>query len=73
MYPSIEIQPVTAQRNGDLGETGDLAIESPISCETDYRNQGETILVVPDLSSTTVSLDPSGSAGGAWLVESRNR
>ncbi|PYH81481.1 TMEM1 family protein [Aspergillus uvarum CBS 121591] len=43
----------------------------PIPCEIDYRNHGETVLVLPDLRTTTVSLSLSGgSHGGAWLVDS---
>ncbi|KAI9815803.1 MAG: hypothetical protein M1827_002199 [Pycnora praestabilis] len=44
-----------------------------ITCETDYRNQGETILILPDVSSTTISLDPGGPGGGAWLLSSERR
>ncbi|TPR02137.1 WD domain, G-beta repeat family protein [Aspergillus niger] len=37
----------------------------------DYRNHGETVLVLPDLRTTTVSLSLSGgSHGGAWLIDS---
>ncbi|KAL4915101.1 trafficking protein particle complex subunit 10 [Aspergillus aurantiobrunneus] len=43
----------------------------PIGCEVDYRNHGETVLVLPDLQSTTVSL--SGEGHGAWLVDSERR
>ncbi|KAJ5097370.1 hypothetical protein N7456_008091, partial [Penicillium angulare] len=47
---------------------------NPIPCEVDYRNHGETILVLPDLRKTTVSLSASGSPGGAsWLVDSERR
>lgn len=46
---------------------------TPPSCEVDYQNQGESILVVPNLSRTTVSLDPEGGSGGAWLVEAQTR
>ncbi|KAL4880851.1 trafficking protein particle complex subunit 10 [Aspergillus karnatakaensis] len=46
----------------------------PIACEVDYRNHGETVLVLPDLQSTTVSLSLSGGGhGGAWLVDSERR
>ncbi|KAJ6109495.1 hypothetical protein N7486_001730 [Penicillium sp. IBT 16267x] len=46
----------------------------PIPCEVDYRNHGETVLVLPDLRKTTVSLSASGSPGGAsWLVDSERR
>ncbi|KAL3481889.1 trafficking protein particle complex subunit 10 [Aspergillus californicus] len=43
-----------------------------IGCEVDYRNHGETVLVLPDLQSTTVSLNMSGGHG-AWLVDSERR
>lgn len=39
----------------------------------DYLDQGDSILIVRDLSSSTVSLESSGPGGGAWLVESRSR
>lgn len=46
----------------------------PIACEVDYRNHGETVLVLPDLRKTTVSLSASGSPGGSsWLVDSERR
>ena len=44
-----------------------------ISCEVDYRNLGQTLLVLPDLRKTTVSLSSSSSGGGggsSWLVDS---
>lgn len=44
-----------------------------IPCEVDYRNHGETMLVLPDLRKTTVSLSTSGSPGGPWLVDSERR
>lgn len=51
-----------------------------IPSEVDYRSHGETILVLPDLKKTTVSLPPTGStgsgaagAGGSWLVDSERR
>ncbi len=46
----------------------------PIACEVDYRNHGETLLVLPDLRATTVSLSLSGGGhGGSWLVDSERR
>jgi hypothetical protein len=66
LYPSVEITPIwKGQRDQD--ENVD---EPSLTFETDYLSQGETILVVPNLASTTVSLDPGN---GAWLVESRSR
>ncbi|KAL4900310.1 hypothetical protein BDW74DRAFT_182859 [Aspergillus multicolor] len=43
----------------------------PIGCEVDYRNHGETVLVLPDLRGTTVSL--SGGGHGSWLIDSERR
>ncbi|KAL4943174.1 hypothetical protein BDV06DRAFT_190647 [Aspergillus oleicola] len=46
----------------------------PIGSELDYRNHGETVLVLPDLRGTTVSLPGTGGGhGGGWLVESERR
>ncbi|KAI9729237.1 MAG: hypothetical protein M1834_007029 [Cirrosporium novae-zelandiae] len=44
-----------------------------IPCEVDYRNNGETILVLPDLKSTTVSIDPDSFAAGWRLTGSESR
>ncbi|KAL6236941.1 hypothetical protein BDW75DRAFT_205222 [Aspergillus navahoensis] len=43
----------------------------PIGCEVDYRNHGETVLVLPDLRATTVSL--AGGGQGSWLIDSERR
>lgn len=58
MYPAIEIQSVP--------------LNSEMSSETNDESQAESVNVVVDRMSSTVSLDPS-SAGGGWLVESRSR
>ncbi|MCJ1276106.1 hypothetical protein MMC21_003911 [Puttea exsequens] len=58
MYPSVYIQPLPA--------------DSDISNVTDDRSQGESVLVVSDTISTTVSLDLDGS-GSARLVEEKKR
>ena len=76
LYPSLEIAPVssaTSSTDRDEGlqqQRGEEGGSSSISYETDFLNQGETVLVVPNHSSTTVSLDP---ANGGWLVESKSR
>lgn len=75
MYPSIDIRHVDEQ---GLGEPGMISPQAggpnvSLSCEVDYVNQGESILVVADVSSTTVSLDGEGSNRGAWLVEAQPR
>ena len=73
MFPTIDIHPSPLSRVvHSADERGDLA-ESSIVCETDYHHQSESIMVVSDLSSTTVSIDPSSTVGGAWLVESKSR
>lgn len=73
MFPTIDIHPSSLPRVlHSAGDDRDLA-ESSIVCETDYHHQSESIMVVSDLSSTTVSIDPSSTVGGAWLVESKNR
>ncbi|KAL4737975.1 trafficking protein particle complex subunit 10 [Aspergillus similis] len=43
----------------------------PIGSEVNYRNHGETVLVLPDLRGTTVSL--SGGGQGSWLIDSERR
>ncbi|MCJ1392713.1 hypothetical protein MMC18_005584 [Xylographa bjoerkii] len=75
LFPSIEIQRV--EKDG----ASSLAMRSPPSrgpdagqtCEVDYQNQGSSVLVVPNLSSTTVGLEPEAGGGGAWLVDAQSR
>ena len=66
LYPSVEITPLSKAFSTDRENKERLQLSS----ETDYVSQSETVLVVPNLSSTTVSLDP---ASGGWLAESRSR
>ncbi|CAG7916506.1 unnamed protein product [Penicillium olsonii] len=46
-----------------------------IPCEVDYRNHSETVLVLPDLRKTTVTLSAAGghAGGGSWLIDSERR
>ena len=46
---------------------------SPLICDVDYENHGESLLVVSNASSTTVGFDHDGPSGGAWLVESESK
>lgn len=69
LYPAIEIRALAPQKTGDA-QRETPRLPSPVSCETDYVNQGETILVLPNTSSVTASLDSGGPGGGAWVVES---
>ena len=70
LYPSVEIG---CSHKGGQSEAREPSAAASISCETDYQNQADTILVVPDMMSTTVSLDPGSSVGGAWLIDTTNR
>ncbi|KAJ5082629.1 hypothetical protein N7532_011672 [Penicillium argentinense] len=49
------------------GVPGAPAQRHAIPCEVDYRNHGETVLVLPDLRKTTVSLSASGTGGRRGL------
>lgn len=55
---------------GGASTAGPSLQRRQIACEVDYRNHGETVLVLPDLRKTTVSLSVSG---GSWLVDSERR
>lgn len=73
MFPTIDIRFLPSPCNSqEADDAGDLA-QSSISCETDYQHYSETILVVPDVSSTTVGIDLSSTTGAAWVVESKSR
>jgi hypothetical protein len=82
-YPHLEIKPssipksaATDARSGSNGPAppDDQAGKADaITCETDYKNIGETIRVISNARKTTVSLDASGPQGGAWLLESEKR
>ncbi|KAK6003927.1 hypothetical protein QM012_008777 [Aureobasidium pullulans] len=70
LLPSVDIQPVAiAIRNSDSsgaskllspGQTsssvGEEATQPLVSCETDYHNSGDTVLVVRDARTTTVTV-----------------
>ncbi|KAJ5806435.1 uncharacterized protein N7503_004037 [Penicillium pulvis] len=83
LLPGLEIRtfapsqlptPSPAKTDSTTGTPGGPNQRHPIPCEVDYRNHGETVLVLPDLRKTTVSLSASGSPGGAsWLVDSERR
>lgn len=70
VLPALEVHSLRSSQKQSSDEAP--LTQSAISCELDYQNLGETILVVPDLISTTVSLDPRGN-GRSWLVESTSR
>lgn len=85
LYPTVEIRALgngmdpTDQRpsagEGDstlVGKASSSGVPPP-HCETDYRNQADVISVLPNLKSSTVSLDAVGAGGSAWLLESERR
>ncbi|THY07333.1 hypothetical protein D6C89_00384 [Aureobasidium pullulans] len=70
LLPSVDIQPVSTsvEKSGAEGmsrllspgqnnaPTEDETAQPLVSCETDYRNSGETVLVVRDARTTTVTV-----------------
>jgi hypothetical protein len=75
LLPGLDIEAFELQTSasGFQGESPTPPPRKQVQSELDYRNHGESILVLPDLKSTTVSLDPGGPGGGPWLVESERR
>lgn len=85
LYPTIEIRALPNRPDNPDQRPSGGEIESrlpgeassgdvpPLHCEMDYRNQGDVILVLPNLKSGTASLDPVGPGGSAWLVDSERR
>lgn len=71
-YPSFDIQPIIPRQAG-VDSVGREEAGAIISYEVDYREHARTMFVIPGMSSTTASLDPRGSVGGAWLVEAKGR
>ncbi|KAL8954816.1 MAG: hypothetical protein Q9183_006917, partial [Haloplaca sp. 2 TL-2023] len=64
LYPSMEIRATRSARSEGDGKV----VDEDVQYEVDYRSQSESILVAPNLSSVTVSLD----AGEAWLVDTKS-
>lgn len=63
LLPSVDIRP----RIPAKGEQGDESGEQ-LNCETDYLSYGESVIVVPDVRSSTVGLGDMGSPRStAWL------
>jgi hypothetical protein len=65
-YPHVDIKPSPASRHAQPEGAA-------VTCEIDYKNAGEAIRVISDTRKTTVSLDASGSQGGAMLLEAERR
>ncbi|KAL8806583.1 MAG: hypothetical protein Q9182_001230 [Xanthomendoza sp. 2 TL-2023] len=73
LYPSVEIRVSEGQGHGGGREEVEEAADGAVDCEMNYLDQSESILIVPDLSSSTVSLDRRTPGGEAWLLESNGR
>ena len=64
LYPFLDIQVYNSnQCSGQNDST------SSVSCETDLQNLGESILVVPDLISTTVSINPANGIDETRIID----
>ncbi|UNI17118.1 hypothetical protein JDV02_003494 [Purpureocillium takamizusanense] len=63
-YPSVEIREITTDASSGQ--------ESSQACEVDWRNLGETVRVISERRSVTVSLDASGAGGGPLVLESES-
>ena len=73
LYPSVSITvPVCHDGSNKMGAHGD-SDRPPHTSEVDYRNQGDSLLVISDLCSTTVGIDLEDAVTGAWLVNSQSR
>ena len=72
LYPSVDIT-LPSRRDGSnpAGAQGGGPRQALHTSEVDYRNQGDALLVVSDLASSTASISFDEAAPSAWLVESR--
>lgn len=72
MIPLVDVKPQSeAYREDGKRRTAD---GSGITCETDYRDRAESVLVVRDIRSTTVSVDfAAPDVGGTQLLELESR
>ncbi|KAI1110530.1 trafficking protein particle complex subunit 10 [Nemania sp. NC0429] len=68
-YPSVEIREVRSDPIPN--HTDDKSKAPEIQYETDARNLGETVYVIADRSSVTLSLDASGPGGGPLVLDAK--
>jgi hypothetical protein len=77
-YPMVEIRGVKSTPAAANDQAPNPAQQQPpppptlgySTCETDYRNLGETVQVIADRAKVTLSLDASGPGGGPLVLES---
>ena len=60
LLPSVEVKAWTADKVEEF-------------CEVDYKAHGKSVLVIPNLKETTVSLDGGPSGSGSTLLRGRQR
>jgi hypothetical protein len=72
-YPHVDIKPSPISRTIASGEGRAQTKHAAVTCETDYKNDGESIRVISNTRKVTVSLDASGPQGGAMLLEVERR
>ncbi|KAH7117939.1 TMEM1 family protein-like protein [Dendryphion nanum] len=65
LMPNVEIRPKIAPRADPKDEP-----DEPLSCETDYLNYGECVMVVPDVQTSTVGIGDLGSPKSTVWLES---
>lgn len=53
LLPSVDIRPRIKPRDTDDSKAGE---EQILNCEVDYLSHGESVMVVPDISSSTVGI-----------------
>lgn len=75
LLPNVEIRHVPARRmQAQEGTEAGAGSEGVLACETDYQSLGDTVLVIPNVRSTTVALGKTGPGGTeAVLVDSETR
>ncbi|KAF2491824.1 hypothetical protein BU16DRAFT_565520 [Lophium mytilinum] len=72
LLPGVDIR-VKQGKDGKEGKVDGVGGEENLTSETDFLSHGETVLVIPDLQSTTVGLHRLGPGAGSVLLESEGR
>ncbi|RCI08941.1 hypothetical protein L249_5139 [Ophiocordyceps polyrhachis-furcata BCC 54312] len=68
-FPSVDVREVLAVKDTRPSSSSSGA-ETAVACEVDWRNLGETVMVVEERRLVSVSLDASGPGGGPLVLES---
>lgn len=76
LLPHVELKTFVSQEShrDSHRDSQQVFQRQQVPSEVDYFNHGVTVLVTPNLKTTTVSLDVTGTSGsGAWLIDSEQR